>query len=83
MSTIHCPEGQGCQVVCDAAKNQTCQMTTVDCSATGPCELQCGAGSQACQQARVFCGGNACQASCGGPDEPALVCGSSCACQGC
>jgi hypothetical protein len=83
MTTIVCPDAYDCRIVCDTTQPQACQNTIVKCSQAGPCNLECGAGSQACQGAKVTCGANACQASCVGTDKPALTCGSACVCQGC
>jgi hypothetical protein len=83
LTTIVCPDTYACTILCDATKGQTCQGAIVDCSPTGPCNLHCGVGPQACITAMMSCGQNACQATCTGPDLPAVACGSACSCKHC
>ena len=63
---------------------QSCKSATINCSNDGPCSMACSNANQACQSAVLTCGGNACAATCAGPnDPPTVTCGSACACTAC
>jgi hypothetical protein len=77
--TITCPPDYGCTVTCGGG-NDACGDQVITCG-DGACSVSCEADS--CQGATVECGLGPCTATCGGPPQPAVNCGSSCACTGC
>lgn len=81
-AVISCPSNYACSVACSA--NSGCRDAVVNCSATGTCAMTCSADANVCTGATMNCGGNDCQATCGGASTPALSsCPNGCTCAGC
>jgi hypothetical protein len=77
---VECPEDYACSLTCDGAL--ACENAHLECSAIGPCKVTCGK-STSCQGTAVFCGENACDATCSDGSKPKQKCSGACSCKKC
>ncbi len=69
-ATVHCPDDYACTVTC-SANQHSCDAMVFNCSTHGTCTMNCQ-GGDTCKNANIYCGSNACTATCTGGDHPAL-----------
>lgn len=74
-TTVTCPVGMACTIVCD--NNSDCQR--VDCTGAASCTVQC-TGTSSCQT--VTCGAGPCSVTCSGTQScsSGVTCDDSCKC---